>query len=455
MDHYFGELRRYWAQNGYPDQSFDGLPQFNPTKGEKPLYGPPPENVGCNPNDPPPARCVIDTKVKVKSFQLITQCLETPSPSWDEGHDQWDYRDPTGLHPAKMNGFVWAAANYERNQFYDTAGIRAMGYYSGGILNNDQDPGDLNYYYFMASNFGTSDRWFQPVMTRTGANRYYLLGATSQGYVYPVGYDSGDQKLLTATNIFQELANANITWKIYVNPGSVCTGPPYNPACLLTLSYVQFFEWGQGIPTNYPNNIDTTDGYLSDLQNGTLPQVALIEPAYDLGLDEHPSDSDQYPINSQAGAKYASSLMNALMSSSAWKDSILIQSYDESGGFYDHVSPRKTVSPDGIKPVDLEPGDICTTKTGPTCDFDYTGYRVPLIVMSPYSKKNYVSHTPADTTAILKLIEIRFGLPNLTKRDAAQMDMTEFFDFGNPTWLTPPSPPVQNTSGPCYLNKLP
>jgi phospholipase C len=75
--------------------------------------------------------------------------------------------------------------------------------------------------------------------------------------------------------------------------------------------------------------------------------------------------------------------------------------------------------------------------------------------VSPYTKKHYVSHTFADITAILKLIETRFNLPALTKRDAAQMDMTEFFNFTNPSWLTPPTPPVQNTSDPCYLNKLP
>jgi phospholipase C len=61
----------------------------------------------------------------------------------------------------------------------------------------------------------------------------------------------------------------------------------------------------------------------------------------------------------------------------------------------------------------------------------------------------------ADTTAILKLIETRFKLPSLTKRDAAQMDMTEFLDFAHPAWLIPPNPPAQNTNGACYLNKLP
>jgi phospholipase C len=85
----------------------------------------------------------------------------------------------------------------------------------------------------------------------------------------------------------------------------------------------------------------------------------------------------------------------------------------------------------------------------------YTGYRVPLIVVSPFTIKHYVSHTVADLTAILKLIETRFGLPSLTARDAHQMNMTEFFDFTNSPWLTPPTPPTQVTSGMCYLNSLP
>jgi phospholipase C len=76
-------------------------------------------------------------------------------------------------------------------------------------------------------------------------------------------------------------------------------------------------------------------------------------------------------------------------------------------------------------------------------------------VVSPFTRKNYVSHTNADYTAILKLIETRFGLPSLTKRDAAQIDMTEFFDFTNAPWMNPPQPPVQPSPGNCYLDHLP
>jgi phospholipase C len=70
-------------------------------------------------------------------------------------------------------------------------------------------------------------------------------------------------------------------------------------------------------------------------------------------------------------------------------------------------------------------------------------------VVSPFTKKNYVSHTVTDSTSVLKMIESRFGLPNLNHRDAAGMDMSEFFDFKNKPWATPPTPPSQPTNGPC------
>jgi phospholipase C len=450
FDHYFGALREYWAQNGYPDQSFDGLPQFNPSSGIAPLKGPAPAIPGCDPNSPPPSDCVFAVNNPVTSYHLITQCIENPSPSWNEAHVDWGYYDLVGEMPPALNGFVWAAGHDARADvppFNDVDGVRAMGYYDGG---------DLNYYYFMASNFATSDRWFHPAMTRTQPNRAYLVAGTSGGYAYPMDTDSEDTALVTAPTIFQELQTAGVSWKIYVDPvGSPCTGPPYDPVCLLSLSSIQFFQWGQTIPSQYPQNIAPISQYFTDVQNGTLPQVAQIEPAYDAGFDEHPSNSDMEPNDIQLGATYVSSLINRLMGSTSWKDSAFILTYDEFGGLYDHVAPQPAISPDGIKPVDLLPGDICTTTTGPTCDFLYTGYRVPLIVVSPYTKKSYVSHSVADTTAILKLIETRFNVPALTKRDAAQIDMTEFFDFSNPVWMTPPNPPAQITSGACYVNQMP
>jgi phospholipase C len=442
-------LRAYWKANGFADRSFDGLPQFNPTSGLAPLYGPPPTNPGCDPAFPPPSDCAVDSaSPKVASFHLITQCIENPSPSWNESHEDWNRVNPYSPTPT-LDGFVWTTGHDSRNNvppYYDTNGIRDMGYYTDA---------DLNYYYYMASQFATSDRWFSPAMSRTAPNREYLIAATSQGDVYPIGTDSGDQSLLTATTIFQKLEAAGISWKIYVSTDNTSCASNPTPQCLLTQSYVQNFQWGQSIPTTYPQNIADMNQYFTDVQNGTLPQVAIIEPASPAGLDEHGSDYDQYPIDIQLGANYVSSLINALMTSVSWKDSAFILTFDEFGGLYDHVAPQPAISPDGIKPQDLLTGDICTQGTGPTCDFTYTGFRLPLIVVSPYTRPHYVSHTVMDLTAILKLIEARFKLSPLTKHDAAQKSMTEFFNFNNPVWMMPPVPPVQKTSGACYLNKLP
>jgi phospholipase C len=387
----------------------------------------------------------------VASFHMISVCNENTSPSWQEAHIDWNYQDQVGKYPAKNNGFVHTAAGDARDNpghaFFDTNGIRAMGYWDGT---------DMNYDYFMASNFATSDRFFQPVLARTEVNRSYIDAATSQGDALQQGADAQDEALHTAHPIWEELQNAGITWKVYINPeSSSCAGPPYQASCLIQTVAFGEFTYSKTVLADFPQNIAPISEYFTDLENGTLPQVAEIYAASDAGLDEHGSVTDAHATNVQDGARYTSTLINALMQSSSWEDSAFIFFFDESGGLYDHVPPQPTVSPDGIKPVDLPAGYICTTITGPTCDFTYTGYRIPLTVISPYAKKNYVSHTVMDSTAILKFIETRFNLPALNKRDAAQPDMTEFFNFNNPPWMSPPVPPQQNVKNPCYLNKVP
>jgi phospholipase C len=444
-------MREYWQQNGIADQSFDGLPQFNPATGASPLQGPAPAIPGCDPGQPFPQYdyCAPDTSNPITSFHFQSVCQEEQSPFWNEAHVDWDYNDPTGTSPAALNGFVITAADDARQQspsLMDTNGLRAMGYFDGS---------DLNYYYFMASNFATSDRWFSPAMDRTQINRMYLLAATSAGHAHPL---APPETPLTATTIFEELQNAGITWKIYVNPDNTACSSNPTATCLLNYSYINQFNYGATI-ANSPTlsqNLVPISQFTADLQNATLPQVALIEPASLAFLDEHPTDYDTSPpVNVQTGANYAASLINALMNSSSWSDSALLFTYDEAGGFYDHVSPQPMPSPDGIPPIDLQAGDICDAAGqvgNGTCNFTYTGYRVPLIVISPFARKHYVSHTVYDYTAMLALIEKRFGLSALTNRDAAQGDMsTDFFDFVNVPWATPPTPPAQATSGQCSL----
>ena len=406
FDTYFGQLPAYWQANGIAPQTFDGMP------------------VGAsNPS--------FDGTTTVPTYHLATECIENLSPSWNESHVDWNRTDPTSP-TATLDGYVYNAAKYAiNNGFTDVAGARAMGYYDGS---------DLNYYYFMASNFATSDRWFSPAMDRTQVNRMYLLAATSQGYVYPPGTNANDMSPLTAPTIFDSLQKANVTWKIYVTE---CTAAP----CAAGSTYLsQFAPYANQAAANVVPGTD----FLKDALAGTLPQVSMIEGGYDSGLDEHPSSGN----NIQVGAAYVQSLIDGFMNSPSWKDSVFILTYDEAGGLYDHVAPQPAINPDGIAPVDLNPGDICTTPGGSNCNFNYTGFRVPLLVVSPFTKQNYVSHAVADYTAILKFIEARFKLSALTQRDAAQMDMTEFFDFQNVPWATPPTPPVQARGGVCDATKL-
>jgi phospholipase C len=320
----------------------------------------------------------------------------------------------------------------------------------------------------MATNFGTSDRWFSPIMSRTQLNRMYMMAATSQGYVYPIGSNTNDATVLTAKPIFQELQDAGITWKIYVDPTNVsdsngaCSATAVSDAngmCLIAASYINMFAYESTIINSAGKtpdlllNIVPIGQFAIDAAAGTLPQFALIEPASNAGLDEHPSDTDQFPVNVQDGATYASGLINTLMQSKSWTDSALIFTYDESGDLYDHVPPQPAAPPgDVAAPVDLEPSDICdsaSTDGGQLCNFGWTGYRVPTIVISPYTIKNFVSHTVRDTTSVLAMVEARFGVAALTGRDAAQPSMNEFFDFVNKPWATPPTPPTQNTGEPC------
>jgi phospholipase C len=471
LDHYFGNMLPYWAANGYgtSGQTFDGLPQFNPG-------GTAPSLPGCDPTNPNgPDVCTPDPSAPVSSFHMQSVCTEEISPFWNEAHTDWNdnFLYPTTIDPL-MNGFVIAAANDARQYpigsngglpVNDINGYRSMGYFTDA---------DLNYYYYMASNFATSDRWFSPVMSRTQLNRAYIIAATSQGHAYPIP-TNGSQ--FTATPIFEVLQNDGITWRIYVDSdNTTCAGESGDTLseCLLEgYSYLNQFTYEETIlnsagqtPDLLQNIAPISQFYTDILNEKTLPQVIMIESASTEGLDEHPSDSDQYPENIQAGAAYAANVINKFMTSPSWNDSALIFTYDEGGGFYDHVQPQPVPVPDPNTdqyPTDLQSNDACdgADQTSGICSFGMTGSRVPLIVISPFAKKNYVSHVVRDTTAWLNLIEERFNIPALTQRDAywsttqsgsngqttAQMD--EFFDFVNEPWATPPTPPGQITNGIC------
>ncbi|PYY02680.1 MAG: hypothetical protein DMG63_00320 [Acidobacteria bacterium] len=299
FDTYLGQLNVYRQSQGLP-ADVDGMPA----------------------NAANPA----DDGTMIVPFKLNSLCIENLSPAWLESHGDYNRWNPGG--PALMDGFVHTAQGLAKFEgFKDTAGKRAMGYY---------DAGDLPYYYFMATAFATSDRWFAPMPTNSPPNRIAAFAATTQGHAHEPLQE------LTAPTIFHRLSQAGISWKIYYTD-KTSSGAP---AGSLDNYWPTFAK-------SHAENIVPVSQYLTDVQNGTLPAFSFIEAGYFSGRDEHPGSGE----NIQAGQQYVASLINALMTSSSWKDSVFILSFDEGGAAYDHVVPMNAVRPDGIPPRDLTAGD--------------------------------------------------------------------------------------------------
>lgn len=392
FDHYFGRMPVYRNQHEIPGD-VDGVPAD-----------------ASNPSFDNPSKLITP-------YHLATECHENLSPGWNESHRQWNRSDPSSSTPT-LDGFVYSAANYSREtteQAVDFQGLRAMGYY---------DWNDIPYYYALASKFAMSDRHFCSVLATTEPNRMYLIGATSEGHIRPLKVANGDTQL-TGRTIFDLLDDAGITWKIYLA----------NKSDPKSFTYWSMFKSSRG--KNDPHVVDA-EQFFTDCQNGALPQVAMLESGVNTGMDEHPT------AQIQSGAAYIAKAFNAFMKGPLWTKSAMFLTYDEAGGFYDHVAPPTAVAPDNIAPRLL-----ATDTPG---DFDRYGFRVPLIAVSPFVKPNYVSHQVSDHTSILKFIEKRFNLPNLTQRDKNAVDLTDMFDFTTMAIEQPPSMPTQPTGGTCNFS---
>lgn len=210
-------------------------------------------------------------------------------------------------------------------------------------------------------------------------------------------------------NLYQLLDEAEVEWRVYFTdvPWSVGGYPGYSAQ-----NRTRFFY---------------TEQLFEDLESGDLPPVVYVDPSFVHGVeqtDEHP------PADMQFGQRFVSELVNALMESPLWSRSALILTYDEHGGYYDHVPPPEACDP-GDYPPDLGGGDF-------EADFDRLGFRVPLAVISPYARAGYVSDRVTDLTSVLRLVEARFGLPALTPRDANAWPLLDMFDFDDPPFVDPP-----------------
>ncbi|MFT5823752.1 MAG: phospholipase C [Crocinitomix sp.] len=242
----------------------------------------------------------------------------------------------------------------------------------------------------LAKGYAVCDHWYCSAPTETLPNRAFTHMGTSQGYLYD------EVKSYSAKSIFKHLTNHKLSWGIFGNNGN-----PY------TLSFCH------DIKKPYPTGCMTGsfEKFQSALTEKTLPTYTFLEPIWgSKGNSQHPN------YNVAEGDAYLLQIYNSLKASEYWEDTLLIITYDEHGGCYDHVTPPNNATSPPAK--------------SKAFDFDFTrfGVRVPTVLISPWIEAGTVyrtnSETPLDHTSILATLEKCFDLPPLTNRDKAAPDVS-------------------------------
>ncbi len=267
------------------------------------------------------------------------------------------------------------------------------------------DQTDIPFYYSLAQTFPICDRWFASAPCQTYPNRLYLQAATCQSLIST----SADVLSLphpAGGTIWDKLDAFGISWNDYA----------------WDLPDIALF------PTTYPtqkSHVKSFDQFLTDCHTGSLPHVSIVSPGINSFTEENPHDV-------RLGEAYSSSIINAVMHSPAWPKTALFFMYDEHGGYYDHVPPPAAVPPDDILPA------VAAAPGAPDA-WNIYGLRVPAFVISPYAKRNYVSHVVHDHTSVLRFIETKFNLGALTRRDAHADNLLDCFDFSHRSFREPPT----------------
>jgi phospholipase C len=246
--------------------------------------------------------------------------------------------------------------------------------------------------YALADRFSLCQRWFSSVLSSTWPNRLYWHAATSQGVE---GNDMPPEGRYTARTLWDQLDDAGIEWANYYTD-------------LPTLALFARPDWAE--------RLYGIDDFYVDAAAGTLPSVVTLDPGA-ASNDDHP------PHHPLMGQLFIGSVVQALMDSPQWERTLFILTYDEAGGFYDHVPP-------GTMPDDhAEAG------------FDQLGFRVPSLVVGPWVREGYVSDTVFDHTAAMAFVREWFGIDEaLTARDAASNRLSEVLDLQRMAEGLPRSP---------------
>lgn len=399
FDHYFGSYR---GVRGFSDQSL----AF-----QQPYQG--------NTNNVPVGKLL---PYHLETSSINAACAHDITHDWVPQHQSWGN--------GAMDGFVTSRLAIDAND-----AILTMGYYTRA---------DLPFYYAVADEFTICDNYFCSVIGPTDPNRLYTMAAS----IDPDGKNGGPliQTLvrnrssfygrLTYTTMPEQLEARGISWKVYTSPDENLLGGILSDN---VLPYFKNFQDPSSVLYQKAFGPQFPADFLADLASGNLPQVSWLIGS--LVTSDHP------PAPSLFGESALSLIVAALMASPAqWAKSVLFATYDENGGFFDHVAP--ITAPPGT------PGEFVTAPAVPDPTAAGTppisgpiglGFRVHMLVISPFSRGGFVSSDLFDHTSILRFLESRFGaeVPNLSAwRRATVGDLTSAFNFKGPDRSIPtlPSP---------------
>jgi phospholipase C len=354
-------------------------------------------------------------------------CTHDITHDWVPQHQSWD--------GGKMDGFVTSRLAINAND-----AVLAMGYYMRA---------DLPYYYALADAFTLCDNYFCSVIGPTDPNRLYSMAAS----IDPDGKNGGPivQTLvstrasmigkLTYTTMPEQLQTRGVSWKVYNSPDQNVLNGVYSDN---VLPYFKNFQDPAGVLFKNAFGPQFPTDFVADATSGNLPQVSWIIPSV--------IDSDHPPSPALFGELTVSTVVSALSANpAAWAKTVLFITYDENGGFFDHVPPP--TAPPGtageyltVPPVpdpSLEGNPAITGPIG-------LGFRVPMIIVSPFTRGGLVSSDVFDHTSLLRFLETRFGaeVPNLSAwRRANVGDMTTAFNFSKVDTSVPSLPTPSTALG--------
>jgi phospholipase C len=352
----------------------------------------------------------------VLPFHLDTQrldaaCTHDVNHDWAPQHHSWNN--------GAMDNFVSARTGVDGPDAPLT-----MGYY---------DRSDLAYYYALAEAFTVCDTYFCSAMSPTDPNRLYAVSGTIDpagrggGPIVGSAGTPGTPPMLEWTTMPEQLDSRGISWKVYASPDST------NVDGDNTLLFFKQYHRDPALAAKALQPTFPAD-FEADVAAGALPQVSwLIAPITQL---EHPAQSapeqGEYAVSRVLGALTAQPKL--------WARTALFVTWDENGGFFDHVAPP--TPPPGT------PGEFLTVANLPPAAGGVRGpiglgFRVPLLVVSPFSRGGFVCSDVFDHTSLLRFLETRFGaeVPNLSAwRRATAGDLTSAFNFAAPDPSVPGLP---------------